>query len=141
MRVWRKAQDSDGGQRIGVSPEDRVCTLIAAVADGTTAVADQVRRLSDDEIHSCVSCRASWQVSMFLRAGRQAGTGGSSRHHCAFLEKAPAYSYGPKCALLPRPRDFVSKAWTCLRAASRNGLTVSIHGSCGRWSCGRRARH
>jgi hypothetical protein len=51
MAVWGKARDSDGGQRIGVSPEDRVRALTAAVVDGTTAVVDQVRGLSDDEIH------------------------------------------------------------------------------------------
>ncbi|MEU8936077.1 SMI1/KNR4 family protein [Streptomyces sp. NPDC048409] len=50
MTAWRKAQDSDGGGRSGVSPEDRVRTLTATVVDGTTAVAEQVRGLSDDEI-------------------------------------------------------------------------------------------
>jgi len=51
MTAWRNARDSDQGRRSGVSPENRVRELIAAVVDDTTAVADQVRGLSYDEIH------------------------------------------------------------------------------------------
>lgn len=51
MTVERETQDSGTEHSGSGSLEDRVLALISALVDGTTAVADQVRGLSDDEIH------------------------------------------------------------------------------------------